>query len=78
MPRVAPIVRSTRYEHDINTLVAKRAEISCLFRFRGADLADQLQHIDAVLVILATRATLPRSCHCTASLAGSGVASFTG
>lgn len=52
MPRVAPIVRSTRYEHAINTLVAKRAEISGLIRFKGADLADQLQHIDAVLVIL--------------------------
>lgn len=52
MPRVAPIVRSARYEHAINTLVAKRAEISGLIRFKGADLADQLQHIDAVLMIL--------------------------
>lgn len=52
MPRVAPIVRSTRYEHAINTLVAKRSEISGAIRFKGADLADQLQHIDAVLVIL--------------------------
>ncbi|BCG92065.1 hypothetical protein MesoLj131a_09290 [Mesorhizobium sp. 131-2-1] len=52
MPRVAPIVRSTRYEHAINTLVAKRAEISGLIRFKGANLADQLQHIDAVLLIL--------------------------
>ena len=33
-------------------MVAKRAEISGLIRFKGADLADQLQHIDAVLVIL--------------------------
>ena len=39
MPRVAPIVRSTKYEHAINTLVAKRAEISGLVRFKGADLA---------------------------------------
>ncbi|RWF67234.1 hypothetical protein [Mesorhizobium sp.] len=52
MARVAPIVRSTRYEHAINTLVAKRAEISGLIRFNGANLADQLQHIDAVLLIL--------------------------
>ncbi|WP_027058032.1 hypothetical protein [Mesorhizobium loti] len=52
MPRVAPIVRSTRYEHAINTLVAKRSEISGLIRFKGADLVDQLQHIDAVLLIL--------------------------
>jgi hypothetical protein len=52
MSRVAPIVRSTRYEHAINTLVAKRAEISGLIRFNGADLAHQLEHIDAVLVIL--------------------------
>ncbi|RUU85603.1 hypothetical protein EOB59_31600 [Mesorhizobium sp. M7A.F.Ca.MR.176.00.0.0] len=52
MPRVAPIVRSTRYEHAINTLVAKRSEISGAIRFKGADLADQLQHIDAVLLIL--------------------------
>ncbi|MER8401232.1 hypothetical protein [Mesorhizobium sp. M0306] len=52
MPRVAPIVRSTRYEHAINTLVAKRAEISGAIRFKGADLADQLHHIDAVLLIL--------------------------
>ncbi|MER9559137.1 hypothetical protein [Mesorhizobium sp. M0323] len=47
-----PIVRSTRYEHAINTLVAKRAEISGAIRFKGANLADQLQHIDAVLLIL--------------------------
>ncbi|TSE11660.1 hypothetical protein C1D09_013060 [Mesorhizobium intechi] len=52
MPRVAPIVRSTRYEHAINTLVAKRSEISGLIRFKGADLAHQLVHIDAVLLIL--------------------------
>ncbi|MEW9805286.1 hypothetical protein [Mesorhizobium marinum] len=52
MPRKAPIVRSVRYEHAINTLVAKRAEISGLVQFKGADLADQLEHIDAVLVIL--------------------------
>jgi hypothetical protein len=52
MPRVAPIVRSARYEHAINTLVAKRSEISGAIRFKGADLADQLQHIDAVLLIL--------------------------
>lgn len=52
MPRVAPIVRSTRYEHAINALVAKRAEISGMVRFKGVDLAHQLEHIDAVLVIL--------------------------
>jgi len=52
MPRVAPIVRSTRYEHAINTLVAKRSEISGLIRFKSADLAHQLVHIDAVLGIL--------------------------
>lgn len=52
MPRVAPIVRSTRYEHAINTLVAKRSEISGAIRYKGADLAHQLQHIDAVLIIL--------------------------
>ncbi|TIM05828.1 hypothetical protein [Mesorhizobium sp.] len=53
MPRViAPIVRSTRYEHAIHTLVAKRAEFSGAIRFKGANLADQLQHIDAVLLIL--------------------------
>ncbi|WP_192180297.1 hypothetical protein [Mesorhizobium amorphae] len=52
MPRVAPIVRSTRYEHAINTLVAKRAEISGAILFIGADLAHQLEHIDAVLLIL--------------------------
>lgn len=55
MPRVAPIVRSTRYEHAINALVAKRAEISGLIKFKGADLAGQLQHIDAVLLILGYR-----------------------
>jgi hypothetical protein len=55
MPRVAPIVRSTRYEHAINTLVAKRAEIAGLIRFNGADLAGQLQHVDAVLLILGYR-----------------------
>jgi hypothetical protein len=52
MPRVAPIVRSTRYEHAISTLVAKRAEISGSVQFKGADLAHQLEHIDAVLAIL--------------------------
>ncbi|MBZ9797397.1 hypothetical protein [Mesorhizobium sp. ES1-4] len=52
MPRVAPTVRSTRYQHAINTLVAKRSEISGLIRFKGADLAEQLQHVDAVLMIL--------------------------
>ncbi len=52
MPRVAPIVRSTRCEHAINTLVAKRSEISGLIKFKGADLADQLLHIDSVLLIL--------------------------
>ncbi|MER9418896.1 hypothetical protein NKI95_23520 [Mesorhizobium sp. M0306] len=52
MPRVAPTVRSTRYQHAINTLVAKRSEISGAIRFKGADLAHQLQHIDAVLLIL--------------------------
>jgi len=52
MARVAPTVRSKRYEHAINALVAKHSEISGLIRFKGADLADQLQHIDAVLVIL--------------------------
>ncbi|MER8603347.1 hypothetical protein NKH48_06095 [Mesorhizobium sp. M1233] len=55
MPRVAPIVRSTRYEHAINTLVAKRAEISGAILFNGADLAHQIHHIDAVLSILGYR-----------------------
>lgn len=36
----------------INTLVAKRSEISGAIRFKGADLAHQPQHIDAVLLIL--------------------------
>lgn len=52
MPRVAPIVRSTRYEHAINTLVAKRSEIAGQIKFKGADLAGQLVHIDAVLALL--------------------------
>ena len=52
MPRVAPIVRSTRYEHAINTLGAKRSEIFGAIRFKGANLAQQLRHIDAVLLIL--------------------------
>lgn len=52
MPRVAPIVRSKRYDHAIATLVAKRAEISGLIQFKGADLAHQLVHIDAVLALL--------------------------
>lgn len=52
MPRVAPIVRSTRYQHAINTLAAKRAEIAGLVQFKGADLAHQLHHIDQVLLIL--------------------------
>jgi hypothetical protein len=34
MPRVPPTVRSTRYVHAINTLVAKRAEIVGLIRFK--------------------------------------------
>ncbi|ESX88264.1 hypothetical protein [Mesorhizobium sp. LNJC403B00] len=32
--------------------MAKRAEISGAIRFNGATLADQLQYIDAVLLIL--------------------------
>jgi hypothetical protein len=41
MPRVAPIVRSTRYEHAINTLVAKRAEISGLIPNGRPDAVDR-------------------------------------
>ncbi|WP_192243827.1 hypothetical protein [Mesorhizobium silamurunense] len=58
MPRVAPIVRSTRYEHAINALVAKRAEISGAIRFNGANLVHQLHHIDAVLLILGYKGDL--------------------
>lgn len=52
MPRAAPIVRSKRYEHAIAALVAKRSEIAGQIKFKGADLAGQLVHIDAVLAIL--------------------------
>ncbi len=52
MPRVAPIVRSKRYEHAIATLVAKRSEIAGQIKFKCADLAGQLVHIDAVLALL--------------------------